>query len=63
MTRFKAFKLRQQTIIAETSKRRKEAEKHHRAQLEKEYWAAVNNSSDRTEWDYADLTEWEEEKA
>lgn len=26
--------------------------------LSKEDWADINSKSDRTQWDYADLTDW-----
>jgi len=28
--------------------------------LSKEDWADINSQSDRTQWDYADLTEWQD---
>lgn len=55
------FKTNQARIEREHSKEYKEELKKRRQENETDYWAWYNDNTDRTAWDYMDLSEWEEE--
>jgi len=55
------------TLTQKTTAKETQTSSQHRGNFRssdywREYWKERNSNSDRTQWDYGDLTEWEERK-